>query len=276
MEFKFFAGANPRTVDKGANEHRETTAEVFKHQAEFIELAEHYGFASVGFTEHHFNRTGFSVAPLISAVEAASRTKRLRVSTDVILTAYHHPLILAEQIALTDILTGGRLDCGFGKGSSGFEAMRVGLSGIKEAGERQNEALEILLGVWAKEEEFSYEGRYYKILPTMPMPRPVQQPHPPMWVAARSTESLRFCILHGLGILTTAQSEAMSQVYDQLQVLDALVEDLGAPGRPHLGATRRSSSPRTNRRSGRISNKRRTPSGRSGRRGSTTARSVSA
>src|SRR5262249_58273290 len=104
-------------------------------------------FAVIWSPEPPFTHNYSPPAPLMSVVAAARRTKRIHVGTSVIVTPFHHPLILAEQVGFADHLTDGRLEIRFARGASKFEYGRLGLTDV-EAAERQREALEILLGVW--------------------------------------------------------------------------------------------------------------------------------
>jgi alkanesulfonate monooxygenase SsuD/methylene tetrahydromethanopterin reductase-like flavin-dependent oxidoreductase (luciferase family) len=212
-------------------------AQVYRDAAEQIECIEAAGFDVIWFPEHHFTHNYSSPDPLISVVDAVRRTKRIRVGTSVIVTPFHHPLILAERVAFADHLTEGRLEIGFARGASKFEYGRLGLTDV-EAADRQREALEILLGVWQADEQFAYEGRYYRFPSVYVVPRPLQQPHPPMWIAARTPETLRFCIERGLGLHTTTLRQPMTATYATLAIIDAILDDLGLEARPPLAVQR--------------------------------------
>jgi alkanesulfonate monooxygenase SsuD/methylene tetrahydromethanopterin reductase-like flavin-dependent oxidoreductase (luciferase family) len=213
-------------------------AEVYRNAVEQVEVADQAGFRHVWFPEHHFVQRYLSPAPLLHCVDAARRTRRVRVGTSIILTPYHHPLILGEQIALADHLTDGRLDVGFARGASLYEAERIGIKSHLEAAQRQQESLDILLGAWGQEEDFGFQGQYYSFPPVWLLPRPLQQPHPPMWVAGRSADTMRYCVERGLGLQTQFAAEPMSSVVGQLKLLDALVEHAGGRARPPLSAQR--------------------------------------
>ena len=213
-------------------------AQVYRNAAEQVEYADGAGFHHVWFPEHHFVQRYLSPAPLLSCVDAARRTSRVRVGTSIILTPYHHPLILGEQIALADHLTDGRLEVGFARGASLYEAERIGIKSHLEAAQRQQESLDILLGAWGQDQDFGFEGQYYSFPPVWLLPRPLQQPHPPMWVAGRSADTMRFCVERGLGLQTQFAAEPMSSVVGQLKLLDALVADVGGRGRPPMSVQR--------------------------------------
>jgi alkanesulfonate monooxygenase SsuD/methylene tetrahydromethanopterin reductase-like flavin-dependent oxidoreductase (luciferase family) len=213
-------------------------AEVYRNAAEQVEYADDAGFRHVWFPEHHFVQRYLSPAPLLHCVDAARRTRRVRVGTSIILTPYHHPLLLGEQIALADHLTDGRLEVGFARGASLYEAERIGIKSHLEAAQRQQESLDILLGAWGQDEDFGFAGQYYSFPPVWLLPRPLQQPHPPMWVAGRSADTMRYCVERGLGLQTQFAAEPISSVVGQLKLLDALVEEVGGRARPPLSAQR--------------------------------------
>jgi alkanesulfonate monooxygenase SsuD/methylene tetrahydromethanopterin reductase-like flavin-dependent oxidoreductase (luciferase family) len=212
-------------------------AQVYRDAAEQMEAIEGAGFDAIWFPEHHFTHNYSSPAPLMSVVDAARRTKRIHVGTSVIVTPFHHPLILAELVGFADHLTDGRLEIGFARGASKFEYARLGLTDV-EAAERQREALEILLGVWRTDDHFAYEGQYYRFPPVYVVPRPLQQPHPPIWIAARTPDTLRFCIERGLGLHTTTLRQPMAATLATLGTIDAILDDLGVPARPPFAVQR--------------------------------------
>src|SRR5262245_57760277 len=140
-------GLNLGLVPRGGQSFRETLRE----RDELMEIADDGGFARLWFLEHHFIPTLVAPAPLIEVAHIAPRTRNTRLGTSVILSPFHNPLILAEEIALTDHLSNGRLELGFGRGASVLEANRLGVTSFVESGERQEELLEILFGIWGAE-----------------------------------------------------------------------------------------------------------------------------
>ena len=134
--------------------------------------------------EHHFST--FSVCPSVHLMGAhvAARTKHLRIGTAVSLAALYHPLRLAEEVALLDVLSGGRVNWGAGRG---FDRDRVRDFGVtpEESAERFREAVEIVLAAW-RDERLDHHGRHFEFSDVEVLPKPLQQPHPPVWVAASS------------------------------------------------------------------------------------------
>jgi alkanesulfonate monooxygenase SsuD/methylene tetrahydromethanopterin reductase-like flavin-dependent oxidoreductase (luciferase family) len=207
----------------------EPVEQVYADGLEQMRLVDQMGVETIWFPEHHFTNTLCSPAPLLSVVDAAHRT-RARLGTAVVITPYYHPLIVAEQVALADQLTQGRLDVGFGRGGFKYEYSRLATREA-EAAARQQEALEIILGVWGQS-DYAYRGTYFEFGPVTAVPRCFQQPCPPTWIAARTPDSMRFAAEYGLGVMMTAQREPIARLQGQVRLFTAICDDLGGPRPP--------------------------------------------
>src|SRR5256712_11559515 len=137
---------------------------------------EELGFASLWLTEHHFIEYGLSVSPTVLAAAAAMRTRRVRIGLAAAILPFHDPIRLAEELAMVDILSGGRPDVGIGRGNRPVEFAGYRVPQI-ESHERFDEALEIMLGAWTNE-RFAYQGRHFTIPEVHMIPKPLQRPHP--------------------------------------------------------------------------------------------------
>jgi len=175
----------------------QTHAERYAEMLDLIALGDTLGFDVAWLAELHFGGA-FSLlaSPLMVAPVIAQRTRRIRIGTAVTLLPLHHPLSCAEQAATADILSGGRLEFGVGRGSipSQFHGFRVAVS---ENRARFDEALEIIRRAWTRE-RFSYRGRFYQVEDVAVVPRPLQRPHPPIRVAVHTAES--FAHIGDLGL----------------------------------------------------------------------------
>src|SRR5437762_9845857 len=173
--------------------------EVYARALERIEVMDKTGFDAVWLAEHHF--TTFSVCPSVHmlGVLAAARTERLRIGTAVSLAALYHPLRLAEEVALLDVLTGGRVNWGAGRG---FEPAEFAAFGVPydETAPRFREAVEVVLEAWTAE-RLTFHGKYWDFDEVEVLPKPLQQPHPPTWVAATSLEAVSWAASMGFAIL---------------------------------------------------------------------------
>jgi alkanesulfonate monooxygenase SsuD/methylene tetrahydromethanopterin reductase-like flavin-dependent oxidoreductase (luciferase family) len=162
-----------------------TPGQVFEDTTEQIRYAEDLGFASAWLAEHHFSRYGLGSSQLILAARIAGQTKRIRFGTAVLVPPLHHPIRLAEDIAMLDQVSGGRVEIGFGRGSSGYEYAGYSVSHA-ESQARFQETIKIVEGLWTTP-DFSYEGQFYSFQHVNLVPPPLQQPHPPLYIAATRT-----------------------------------------------------------------------------------------
>src|SRR5438105_13431467 len=173
--------------------------EVYGRALERIEVMDKSGFDAVWLAEHHF--TTFSVCPSVHmlGVMAAARTKRLRIGTAVSLAALYHPLRLAEEVALLDMLSGGRVNWGAGRGFAHSEFNAFGVP-PEQSAERFREAVEIVLKAWS-EERFTYQGAHFRFDDIEVLPKPLQRPYPPTWMAATSEPAIDWAASRGFSIL---------------------------------------------------------------------------
>lgn len=170
-------------------------AEVYRQHLDELALAEAGGFDHYWFYEHHLSATALMPAPNLMIAAAAEHTRRIRLGTMVNVLPYHHPLQLAEEVAMLDQMTGGRLDVGVGRGGKGVEYASFGLD---PANSRAMffESIGLMRRIWA-DETFRHQGRFFAVAKEVALSPPlVQSPHPPIFVTANSEESLRFAGEH--------------------------------------------------------------------------------
>ena len=177
-----------------------SSQEIYSRGVEQAQAAETLGFRNVWLGEHHFSTYGYLSRPTQFATHIAAKTKTLRVGTAVIVVPLHHPLVIAEEIATLDLLAGGRVDIGFGRGYQNYEFERFGLE-LEAAKNRWDEALDIILAAF-KGKSFSYHGKHYKVPDTVVFPQPMQTPHPPIWIVAQSPYALEAAVRRGFDVLT--------------------------------------------------------------------------
>ena len=148
-------------------------------------LADRLGFDHVWFTEHHFLEDGYLPAfqPLAGAI--AARTERIRISTDIALLPLYHPIRLAEELAVLDHISHGRIELGIGMGYVPDEFAAFGVP-LKNRVSMTEEGIDILRGAWG-DGAFSYSGKRYRFDDVDVHPKPVQPGGPPLWIAAMST-----------------------------------------------------------------------------------------
>lgn len=172
--------------------------------------AEQLGFSSIWLSEHHFSEEGYLPALMAMLGALAQRTSRVRLGTAVLLAPLHHPLRLAEDFAVIDQLSGGRLDVGLAPGYKPDEFAVLGVP-KSERGARTDETIEILQRAW-RGEPFSYAGRHFQFEDVVIAPPPVQQPGPPIWVGGNSLAAARRAARHGVCFMP--DSGAGIELYD--------------------------------------------------------------
>ncbi len=161
-----------------------------------IEVGDRVGFDTVWLGELHFGRrSSISASPLMILAAAAQRTQRIRLGTAVTLLPLHNPIKIAEEAATADVLSGGRLELGVGRGTAPIHYLGYNVP-QEESRERFEEALDVMLKAWTQE-SFSYQGRYYQTEDLSVVPKPLQKPHPPIRLAANSPDT--FSIAGRLG-----------------------------------------------------------------------------
>ena len=172
---------------------------IYQRAIERFEIMDRTGFDAVWLAEHHFS--SFSVCPSVHmmATMAAARTKRLRIGTAVSLAPFYHPLRLAEEVALLDVLSGGRVNWGAGRGFSRGEFAAFGIP-MEESTARFRETVDIVLSAWSQE-RLTYAGEHFRFDGVEVLPRPLQSPHPPVWMAATSEPAIDWAASRGFSIL---------------------------------------------------------------------------
>jgi alkanesulfonate monooxygenase SsuD/methylene tetrahydromethanopterin reductase-like flavin-dependent oxidoreductase (luciferase family) len=187
--------------------------------------AESLGFDSVWLAEHHFSPYGLIGSPLTAAAAIAARTERIRIGTAVLVLPFYNPIRLAEECALIDVLSGGRLDIGYGRGYQPREFRGFGIDPA-ESRQRTKEAVDVLKLAWTAE-RFSYDGEFNKLDDISVFPKPVQDPHPPLYQAATSIDSFRLAGEAGARILTSPNFTPLHVVKKQFDVYSTALEGAG-------------------------------------------------
>jgi alkanesulfonate monooxygenase SsuD/methylene tetrahydromethanopterin reductase-like flavin-dependent oxidoreductase (luciferase family) len=158
-----------------------STAELYGELLEQAEAADELGFDSFWLAEHHFHEYGAVPRPPIWMAAAAQRTRRIRLGSGVVVLPFDNPMRVAEDYAMVDVLSGGRLNLGVGSGYLRHELEGFGVSADDKRA-RFDEALEILLRAWTGE-PVSFTDVHYQVNGVRINVRPLQEPRPPVWVA---------------------------------------------------------------------------------------------
>lgn len=176
---------------------------VYQRALDRVRIMDGAGYDAVWLAEHHFST--YSVCPSvhIMGMHVANLTEKLRIGTGVSLAAFYHPLRLAEEVALLDNLSGGRVNWGAGRG---FDAKEMDVFGVRreESYERFHENVRIVLAAW-REGALTWEGRYHCFRDVEVLPKPVQDPMP-VWIATSSADAIDWSARHGHSILMDPHS----------------------------------------------------------------------
>jgi alkanesulfonate monooxygenase SsuD/methylene tetrahydromethanopterin reductase-like flavin-dependent oxidoreductase (luciferase family) len=172
----------------------------FRDYIDFNVEAEALGYCSSFLVEHHFTGWNQVSATLNVLTWVAARTRTLRVGTAVMVLPWHNPVLLAEQAATLDLLSGGRLDFGVGKGYRYTEFKGFCIP-MEEADARFDEALDVVIRAWTANGRFSHRGRFWQFEDIAVEPPPFQKPHPPFWMAAGSAASIKRVAELGFNLL---------------------------------------------------------------------------
>ena len=206
MQFGLFGGARTK---RGVGLEDSQGYESF---IEYVIEADRLGFRQLFMVEHHFTGQGQVSASMTVLAYLAARTQHIRLGTAVVVLPWHNPVLVAEQVATLDLLSGGRVDFGVGKGyrQAEFDGFCIP---IAEATERFDEAMEIIRKAWTSEGRFSHHGKRWHYDNIVVEPEPLQRPHPPLWLAAGSHDSVRRAAREGYNLLL-----------DQLAQVDQIIQ----------------------------------------------------
>jgi alkanesulfonate monooxygenase SsuD/methylene tetrahydromethanopterin reductase-like flavin-dependent oxidoreductase (luciferase family) len=204
---------------------------------EYVVEADRLGFAQLFMVEHHFTGQGQVSASMTVLAYLAAQTRNIRLGTAVVVLPWHNPVLIAEQVATLDLLAGGRVDFGVGKGyrKSEFGGFCIPMA---EATERFDEAMEIIRKAWTTEGRFSHHGKRWHYDNIVVEPEPLQRPHPPLWLAAGSHDSIRRAAREGYNLLLD-QLAQVDQIIERIAIFREECERAGRSYDPAMVATAR-------------------------------------
>ena len=213
-----------------------SSQEIYSRALDIAQAAESLGFGNIWLAEHHFSTYGYLSRPAQLATYIAAKTTRLRVGTAVIVVPLHHPLVVAEEIATLDLVSGGRLDVGLGRGYQPYEFERLGLE-LDSGRARWEESVDIILKAF-EGRPFTYDGKLFKIPETSVFPQPLQQPRPPIWITAQSPESVEAAVRRGFHLLTGGFGVPIERMGEFRRLFDRLVAEARPPQPLNVGVQR--------------------------------------
>ncbi len=201
-----------------------SSQEIYTRAIDVAQAAESLGFHNVWLAEHHFSTYGYLSRPAQLASFLAAKTSRIRVGTAVIVVPLHHPLVVAEEIATLDLVSGGRLDVGLGRGYQHYEFERFGLE-LESGRARWEESIDVILKALGGR-PFSYEGKLFKIPETTVFPQPLQKPRPPIWITAQSPDSVEGAVRRGFNVLTGGFGVPIERMAEFRRLFDRVVAEV--------------------------------------------------
>jgi alkanesulfonate monooxygenase SsuD/methylene tetrahydromethanopterin reductase-like flavin-dependent oxidoreductase (luciferase family) len=231
MQFGLFGGARTKRAQDAMDSHG------YRDFVDYVMEAERLGFHSLFLVEHHFTGAGQVSASLTLLAYLAARTRTMRLGTAVVVLPWHNPVLIAEQAATVDLLSGGRLEFGVGKGyrASEFAGFRIPM---EEASDRFDEAIGIIRKAWTSEGRFSHRGRRWQFDNIVVEPEPLQRPHPPLWLAAGSADSIRRAAYEGYNLLLD-QLTSIELTLERVALFRDACRQVGRSYRPEMvGVTR--------------------------------------
>ena len=219
MRFGLFGGARTSMGDQPSD------SQQLHDFIDYVVEAEDLGFESVFLVEHHFTGFGQVSASLNLLSFLAAQTTRMRLGTAVMVLPWHNPALLAEQAATVDVLSGGRLDLGVGRGYryNEFHGFQMDMD---EAEERYQECLSFIRKAWTTQGRFSHRGKYWSYDDVVVEPAPLQRPHPPLWIGANSAASIIKTAKDGMNLLI-AQHGTPEVVGEKIAIFRDAVEKTG-------------------------------------------------
>jgi alkanesulfonate monooxygenase SsuD/methylene tetrahydromethanopterin reductase-like flavin-dependent oxidoreductase (luciferase family) len=195
--------------------------EVVAHTLEMVQMADESGFGIVWIGEHHAIEQNISPAPFQILAFIAARTSRVRLGTAVVVAPYWHPVKLAGEAALFDLLSEGRLEFGIGRGAyqREFDIMVGNNTPQQEGSAYMHEMLVALKALW--QGDYQHDGKYWSFPRATSVPKPLQKPFPPIWIAARDQGTYDWAISNGCNI----QSWAIARPFSEVELYKHRFED---------------------------------------------------
>lgn len=229
---KFHLAINMERIDDSLDMN-----DVARHTLEMVQMADKGGFHIAWAAEHHALEMTIAPNPFQILTWWATHTDRIRLGTAVAVAPYWHPIDLAGEAAFLDLISGGRLDFGIGSGAYQREFDRM-YPGLKQTdGWRyMNEMLPVVKNLWAG--DYEHQGEFWSFPTSTSVPKPVQKPHPPVWVAARAPITFDYAVKQGCNIMSWPLTRPFSEVETYKGRLDEAMAANPGAARPQLAMMR--------------------------------------
>ena len=221
MDFNHFLTSYMPDPKIGSKQH-------FQNMIDQAILAEKFGYSTISIPEHHLVNVLMMPSPLQMAVKIATLTKKINISTSVVVLPLHDMRTFAGEVATADILTEGRLILGVGRGAFAWEMKRLGMP-IEKSKEKFIESLKVLQ-MLLKDKEVSYHGKYYQFEPITIMPRPISDPVPIM-IAAMDLDSIKDAASRGFHVQSTVLSGTKELLLERVNAFKEGCLEIGEKGK---------------------------------------------
>ncbi|NYF14010.1 alkanesulfonate monooxygenase SsuD/methylene tetrahydromethanopterin reductase-like flavin-dependent oxidoreductase (luciferase family) [Pseudoclavibacter sp. JAI123] len=210
-----------------------STEQLFAELVELTLLAEEAGFSTVWIGEHHSMEYTISPSPMPQLAYLAAVTTRIRLGAGTIIAPFWNPLRVAGETALLDVISGGRAEVGLARGAYQFEFDRLagGMPG-KEGGQHLRELIPAVRELW--QGDYAHDGEIWQFPVSTSVPKPVQRPTPPMWVAARDPDTHDFAVANGCNVMVTPLMKGDEEVADLVSKFETAVANHPEVARPDI------------------------------------------
>ena len=225
MKFSLFAHMERLTAEQ---EH----TVLHEQFLELCKIADQGGMRAIWTGEHHGMEFTIAPNPFISITDIARHTKHVKLGTGTVIAPFWHPIKLAGEAAMTDLVTGGRLELGIARGAYSYEYERL-MPGLDawEAGQRMRESTVLLRQLW--EGDCQHEGEFYQFPSTSSAPKPVQEGGPPIWIAARDPSSHEYAVHNGFNVQVTPLWQGIEEISTLMTRFNDACESYSGP-RPKI------------------------------------------
>jgi alkanesulfonate monooxygenase SsuD/methylene tetrahydromethanopterin reductase-like flavin-dependent oxidoreductase (luciferase family) len=225
MKFSLFAHMERLTPEQ---EH--TT--LYENFLALCKMADEGGMRAIWTGEHHGMEFTIAPNPFITIADIANHTKNVKLGTGTIIAPFWHPIRLAGEAAMTDLVTGGRLELGIARGAYMYEYERM-MPGLDawEAGQRMRETTVLLRQLW--EGDCEHKGEFYEFPSTSSAPKPIQESGPPIWIAARDPSSHEYAVHNGFNVQVTPLWQGNAEIDSLMEKFNTACESYVGP-RPKI------------------------------------------
>lgn len=211
MHFSLFAHMERQSANQSPSH-----AQLYEEFVTLCKIADDGGMRAIWTGEHHGMEFTIAPNPFITITDLARQTKNVKLGTGTVIAPFWHPIKLAGEAAMTDLVTDGRLEIGIARGAYSYEYERM-MPGLDawQAGQRMRETAPLLRKLWHG--DHAHDGEFYQFPSTTSSPKPVQDGGPPIWIAARDPNSHEFAVNNGFNVQVTPLWQGTEEIESLMQ-----------------------------------------------------------